>query len=29
MAKRKFNLYFRPELVNEPITYALVNGDRR
>jgi hypothetical protein len=24
MAKRKFNLYFRPELVNEPITYALV-----
>ncbi|NLT37626.1 MAG: 4Fe-4S binding protein [Methanomassiliicoccus sp.] len=24
MAKRKFNLYFRPELVNEPITYVLV-----
>ncbi|MBI0583474.1 MAG: 4Fe-4S binding protein [Methanomassiliicoccus sp.] len=24
MAKRKFNLYFVPELVNEPITYILV-----
>ncbi len=24
MSKRKFNLYFVPELVNEPITYILV-----
>jgi ferredoxin len=24
MSKRKFNLYFIPELVNEPITYVLV-----
>ncbi len=24
MSKRKFNLYFIPELVNEPITYILV-----
>lgn len=24
MSKRKFNLYFVPELVNEPITYVLV-----